>query len=237
MSRWNSVGAVAGLLSLGASSAVAGHSLTLLAGFWLGVAILALLLAGRVGPVLVIAYLSALSVAFVITLPDAPLSGPAIALPSATALVAVAAAAASLTGPQSARRWAFAVLALGLLVATFSGPAGGAGRMYVFFTHWLGIEPALAETLVFYVRKGMHVGFYALLAGAAFGFARLFAARRAAAFALAWALVHATFDETRQAMSAGRTGAGWDVALDMVGAAVGLALAVVIARKRDGAAP
>jgi VanZ family protein len=233
VSKWRSVGAVAGLLSLGAVSAVAGSSLTLLAGFWLGVALCALLLAGRVGPVLVIAYLSALSVTFVVTRPDAPLSSASIALPSVAALVAVALAGGSMTGPPTVRRWATGMLALGLLVAAFSGPVGGAGRMYVFFTQWLGMAPAVAETLVFYVRKGMHIGFYAVLAGVALGFARLFDPRRAVIFALAWALTHATFDEVHQTMSAGRTGASWDVGLDMVGAAVGLVLGVRIVRKRE----
>ncbi len=149
MSWRNAVGTVAGLLALGAVSAVVGASLTLVAGFWLGVAICALLLGGRVGPVLVLAYLSALSVAFAVTLPDALISGAANVLPSVAALASLGSAGATMTGPPSARRWALGMLALGLLVATFSGPAGGAGRMYAFLTQWLAVSPEVAETLVF----------------------------------------------------------------------------------------
>lgn len=236
MNGWRSAGAVAGLLCLGAVSAVAGPSLTLLTGFWLGVALCALLLAGKVGVTPLLAYLSALSVVFAGTSPDVSVRLSSLVVPFVFASVSLVAAGMSLKSPPPAKRWSFGVLALGLLVAGFSGPAGGAGRMYVFLTEWLGVAPAAAESIVFYARKGMHLGLYALLAGVAFGFARLFVPRRAAVFALAWALVHATFDETRQAMSVGRTGAVWDVLLDMVGAVLALVLAAGVASKRERAA-
>ena len=53
---------------------------------------------------------------------------------------------------------------------------------------------------------------------------------RPALLTLAWVLSVATVDEIRQASSPGRTGSAWDVALDLSGGILALALAIAYTR-------
>lgn len=158
-----------------------------------------------------------------------------IAEPVATWVLVSVFALLGAVGLWQARRelralWPLA--AWGLLVFFFSGEAGGAGRMFRFATEVMGLSESAAEWAVQAVRKGVHVGYYGVLAALAWRSAwhRAPHRARAACFALVWALAHACLDELRQAASPGRTGTAWDVLLDMVGAA--LAVGIVAWRTR-----
>jgi VanZ family protein len=96
-----------------------------------------------------------------------------------------------------------------------------------------GADPVSVEGAHFAIRKVAHFVEYAILALLALrafrlSFERPFAGLGAASLALALAV--AVVDEWRQAVSADRTGALSDVALDITGAASALALAGVARR-------
>jgi VanZ family protein len=86
----------------------------------------------------------------------------------------------------------------------------------------------------FFLRKGDHVGGYGVLA--LLTWRALLASTRAATLrpallALAWVLSVGTCDEIRQASSRQRTGSAWDVALDVCGGLLVLALALAYTRR------
>lgn len=123
------------------------------------------------------------------------------------------------------------LLTFGLLVAYFSGNQGSADPMNSFLTGFAWLSPEAVEAIVIGFRKTVHLSFYAALAVTG-----LFSAKERTpwplAVALAWALAHAVFDETRQMHVPGRNGSWWDVLLDGVGMAVGLGIAAWF-RRRD----
>jgi VanZ family protein len=103
------------------------------------------------------------------------------------------------------------------------------------FVRWLlpDATPAVLDRIHFFIRKGAHLGEYGVLALLVL-FA-LLASTRAAALrltlpALAWVLVVAAVDEIRQATSLARTGSAWDVALNLSGGILALALALAYLR-------
>jgi VanZ family protein len=97
----------------------------------------------------------------------------------------------------------------------------------------LGLTPQQAEIAHFWIRKGAHVVEYAVLSFLSFRAAALsLSAARAAACAMLLCLTVATLDEAHQATLRTRTGTPWDVALDVAGAALGVAI-----RQRVAGAP
>lgn len=92
-----------------------------------------------------------------------------------------------------------------------------------FLSGFAWLSPEAAEAIVIGFRKTVHLSFYAALAVTGL----LVARERTAwplAVAVAWAVAHAVFDETRQMHVVGRNGSWWDVLVDCVGMAAGLGL-------------
>lgn len=138
-------------------------------------------------------------------------------------------AAMVLTGTVLARkvdrdfRWLLASVLAAALLPAFGGSSSGPGGL----TAWLqglGIAPELAWQITVALRKSIHFGYFGFIALTAFWGS----GRSKPMWSITWAVLHAAFDENRQASSAGRTGSIWDVLLDLAGAAtfVGLALAL-----------
>ncbi|MED5261527.1 MAG: VanZ family protein [Myxococcota bacterium] len=132
---------------------------------------------------------------------------------------------------------AWAVLVWGLGSDSMGSPATSA--VLGSIVEWLlpGVTPSEKWKLVRLLRKSAHVIEYAVLAGLVLRAARLSwkrSASLAATFALGVVVVLAIADETRQGLSAIRTGSAWDVALDVFGGllAVGLGLAMETAYRR-----
>ncbi|HAY13529.1 MAG TPA: hypothetical protein DCY02_03555 [Armatimonadetes bacterium] len=116
--------------------------------------------------------------------------------------------------------WTRLLAWLGLLITMMlSGEAGSASRMAQWFVS-LGMSEATAQTIMFGLRKSIHVLGYAAVAVTA---ARL-VSRERWFFALGWGLLLASADELRQSREATRTGTWTDVAIDAVGMGLGLAL-------------
>ncbi|MEI8037867.1 MAG: VanZ family protein [Verrucomicrobiota bacterium] len=101
------------------------------------------------------------------------------------------------------------------------------------FLHWL--FPAMPlpqiQTIHYLVRKGAHMAEYALLAGLLWRAIRQTSPTRPrpwiwgeAGLALGLVFLYAASDELHQTFIPGRTGQASDVAVDVAGAAVGLAL-------------
>ena len=115
------------------------------------------------------------------------------------------------------------------------------------FVEWLlpGITPGEKWKVVRFLRKSAHVFEYAVFAALLLRAARLSwqrSIRLAAAFSVGVVAAFAIADETRQGLSAVRTGSAWDVALDVFGGllAVGVALAAEAAyrgHRRTPASP
>ncbi|MBX7132356.1 MAG: VanZ family protein [Fimbriimonadaceae bacterium] len=122
------------------------------------------------------------------------------------------------------------LLVCGLLVAYFSGNQGSAVPMNSFLTGFAWLSPEMVEAIVIGFRKTVHLSFYAALAVTGLLSAKDRTPWPLAA-ALAWALAHAVFDETRQMHVLGRNGSWWDVLLDGVGMATGLAMAAWFRRR------
>ena len=104
------------------------------------------------------------------------------------------------------------------------------------FLRWLlpDATPEVLNRIHFFIRKGAHLFEYGVLA--LFALLALLASTRAAALrltlpALAWVLAVAACDEIRQASSLARTGSAWDVALDLFGGILALALALAYTRR------
>lgn len=118
--------------------------------------------------------------------------------------------------PVSIRSWIPVVLwaSVILIAATDSFSASRTGDWLDFL--FGGEAPELAN---FAIRKLAHVVEYAILGALAWR------ASGRASVALLIALAVAGTDEYRQSLSPHRTGTGWDVALDLFGAAVGVGVA------------
>jgi VanZ family protein len=117
------------------------------------------------------------------------------------------------------------MFAAGLLVAYFSGGKGGANTWLDFFTGNFGLTVVQAEQVIQAIRKTLHFAFYGVVGLSAAQWARHENWSHAPAFGFVWALMHATFDETRQTFYLNRQGSAWDVLLDMAGATTFIALA------------
>lgn len=103
-------------------------------------------------------------------------------------------------------------------LAALSGDAGGADPMLKLFRK-LGLNPQMAEIAVIIFRKSVHIGFYGVLAVLSFRASGL------QWFAIAFPMLHALFDESRQAFAAhNRSGSIMDVAIDAFGVALFLFL-------------
>jgi hypothetical protein len=123
---------------------------------------------------------------------------------------------------QARRRehWPRLLAWLGLIVTMLmSGEAGSASRMAQWFMS-LGMPEATAQSIMFGLRKSIHVLGYAAVAVTAAG---LVPSSRWW-FAMGWGLLLASADELRQSAVASRTGTWTDVAIDAVGMGLGLAL-------------
>lgn len=135
-------------------------------------------------------------------------------------------------------RWPAAVgmVGIGILTAFFSGPPGGVGKFVRFLREVIGLSPELADAVNFFVRKGIHLGVYGLLALCA-GYVVWQAVNRKSALwagALAWGLGHAVLDETTQMSTTVRTGSLGDVVLDLTGMALALLLLGRFIKKGEG---
>lgn len=136
--------------------------------------------------------------------------------------------AASLLRSLKGSTWPGTVgmVTLGLLTSFFSGPPGGAGKFVRFLREVLQLSVEAADTVNFFVRKGIHLTVYGTLALCA-GYVAWQVTRRkplAWAASLTWGLGHAILDETTQLKTSTRTGSVGDVVLDLVGMTVVLAL-------------
>lgn len=107
-------------------------------------------------------------------------------------------------------------------------------RFLVPFLRWIApeISPATVASIQFLIRKCAHLTEYAILAVLLWravdrGQHRF---RRAAALAFVIASLYAALDEYHQSFVPSRTGALQDVAIDCVGALLGLALCFLAAR-------
>ena len=143
----------------------------------------------------------------------------------------------------AALAWA-AVLAWIALISAFSGgdfSNASTSRFIGPLVRWLfpDISPVTLEAIHFVVRKTTHAveyGVLALLALHALYRGLRLSLRGNAVLALAIVTAVGIADEANQARLATRTGSAWDVALDLAGAV--LALAILFAwRRRAGGSP
>lgn len=128
-----------------------------------------------------------------------------------------------------------------VMILSGSGPAFGTSRtaavLHAVASFVAGHEVPYAqlEELHFLLRKSAHAvvyGIEGLLAFHAIRGTRPGFRGPWAMGALTIALAVASADELRQSRYAARTGTAWDVLLDVAGAAVALAIASVVARRR-----
>ena len=135
--------------------------------------------------------------------------------------------------------WLAVLFIAAYLLATYSGSAGKASDMvrWIQATFHLDWDTALRYTI--YLRKTIHVTFYALVAWSAFwaGWNGSLRGISAVIYGAGIALILACFDESRQLTSAGRGGSGWDVLLDMSGASVALIAAIVFSSLKERKRP
>jgi VanZ family protein len=117
--------------------------------------------------------------------------------------------------------WIGLVLWLGGTPFAFEETRGPLERLFLA----LGLPESLLLPGQMLVRKSAHVAEYAVLGLLAHRALRGSPPRRATLWAAALAFSVAAFDETRQLGLAERTGAATDVALDVAGACLGIAVA------------
>ena len=100
-----------------------------------------------------------------------------------------------------------------------------------------GLSPEVAEVVHAAIRKAGHLGAYAAFAMLALRSIRGegVTTTRCAALALAVSVALAACDEAIQSLSPGRGGHATDVAVDALGALIGLVVAVSFARRREAA--
>lgn len=118
------------------------------------------------------------------------------------------------------------MVVLGLLTSFFAGPPGGAGKLVRFLREVLHLSVEAADTVNFFVRKGIHLTVYGTLALCAGYVAWQVTKRKPLMWAagLTWGLGHAILDETTQLKTATRTGSAGDVVLDLIGMSIALGL-------------
>lgn len=118
--------------------------------------------------------------------------------------------------------WLLLALACSLLVIQYSGGSGAPGTFYLRLAAFLHISPEAAGFLVLAIRKCIHFTFYGLFVLFAVKAARSAGAKNPVDLwsGIGFALMHATFDEARQAYSPGRSSSFWDLGLDMAGMAL-----------------
>jgi VanZ family protein len=141
------------------------------------------------------------------------------------------------SGRRTLGAWAV-VIAWTLLISAFSGDAFSADSTSRFIRpllRWLFPDalPEILNRLHAAVRQGAHAFEYGVLALLSFRALRLStdsSPGRTFALALLLVLAVATADETHQALSQARTGSPWDVALDLAGGALALALLAALLR-------
>jgi VanZ family protein len=106
------------------------------------------------------------------------------------------------------------------------------------FLRWFAsdITEATIASVQLVVRKGAHLTEYAILAALLYRAIRQSMARlwTAAGFAFLVAAIYASLDEFHQAFIVSRTGSPWDVMIDVIGAAIGLAICWRFFRARSG---
>jgi VanZ family protein len=137
------------------------------------------------------------------------------------------------------RRWLPVVLWIALILALGQGSfsADATRSRLAPLLRLLGFGPEALETAHTLLRKGAHVGEYAVLGALAERAPRGAAPGARAARAALLAAAIAASDEALQARQPSRTGSPWDVALDLAGAGLGIALARGRRRRRAGARP
>lgn len=132
---------------------------------------------------------------------------------------------------QKALAWLPVAVWLGvvLLFSTGGFSADASSRFIGPLLRALGLPPDWIAIAHFWIRKSAHFLEYAGLGFLAFRAALLsFETRRAAALALGLALAGAVIDEGHQATLTSRTGSARDVAIDLAGAAFGVAVRRVL---------
>jgi len=141
------------------------------------------------------------------------------------------------TERKAGRAWLLVLLWTAVLwwLGSDIGSLNATSRFIGPLLRWLLPEApqATLNQIHFFLRKGAHVGGYGVLALLAWH--ALLASTRAAVLrltllALVWVLAVAACDELRQAASLVRTGSAWDVALDVCGGLLVLALAIAYTR-------
>lgn len=148
---------------------------------------------------------------------------PIVAASAGTLLVAVICAKSI----DTHLRWMYVSVILAAVLNAVGGAESGPGG----FSHWLvslGFSPEIAWQITVAARKSVHFAYYGLLALTAHFGTR----NQIPIWAISWTLVHAGFDEVRQAQSPGRTGTVWDVLLDFAGGATFVGLAIVLGKSR-----
>jgi VanZ family protein len=129
--------------------------------------------------------------------------------------------------------WAAFILILG--GSEFSAGNTRGWLRELVFRFFPALTDAHLDWANFYVRRGAHAGFYAVLGFLAYRVMRLSSVRVPAAalgLALLLALSVATADEGLQARRPGRTGSPRDAALDVAGATGGALLLALAERRR-----
>jgi VanZ family protein len=118
------------------------------------------------------------------------------------------------------------------IVAYFSSSTGASSRMLYFAIHTLHMSHDLAWTLIGILRKSLHFFFYGTIGVLAFRTLRKGGvSSRAVLLALAFVLMHASFDEIRQSSYPDRSGSFWDVCLDLAGGCCFVLAANTLKRK------
>jgi len=137
----------------------------------------------------------------------------------------------------TAASWLLVALWTGLVVWAGSDDLSAArtSRFLLPLIHWLMPEADFQTQMrvVFAIRKAAHLIEYAILAGLTW--LALFSTYRRillrfAGLALGWVATVAIFDEVRQGMIESRTGSGVDIAIDIAGGLLALALAIAYTR-------
>jgi VanZ family protein len=138
---------------------------------------------------------------------------------------------------KAGRAWLLVLLWTAVLwwLGSEGGSLNSTSRFIGPLLRWLLPEApqSALDQIHFLLRKGAHVGGYGVLT--LLTLRALLASTRAAAprlavLALAWVLAVAACDEIHQASSPARTGSAWDVALDLSGGILALALALACTR-------
>jgi VanZ family protein len=117
------------------------------------------------------------------------------------------------------RRW-LPVVAWSALILMTSSDLFSAQQTGSFLHHLIGWE--LPQAVNIGLRKLMHLVGYGILGALAYRATRIDLPRRPIVAALCVALLVSGTDELHQRTTALRTGSGWDVLLDLVGAAIAI---------------